>query len=86
MNLTRGSEDRGFREAPRFLQLTTDLAAYLQQTSLRGSSAFLFFPLLFHPLSRWTKLWGLVCSEPNIAGVFFALQTFHLNSLVIINM
>lgn len=59
----------------------TDLAAYVQQTRLRRSFAFLS-PVVS---STWTKLWVLVCSELNIAGFFFALQTFHLNSLVIIN-
>lgn len=64
------------------LQLTTDLAAYLQQTNLRGSSAFLFFPLCFIQMDKI----GVLCSEPDIAGgFFFTLQTFHLNSLVVIN-
>jgi len=82
MNLTHRSEDRGFGEAPRFLQVITDLAAYLQPMSRRGRLVFLFFGLVS---SRWMKLWALVCSEPGIAEVFFALQTFHLNHLVIIN-
>lgn len=47
-----GPEDRGFR-GPNFLQLMTDLPAYLQQASWGGSSAFLIFVIS----SRWSKLY-----------------------------
>lgn len=69
------SEDRGFR-GPNFLQPMTDLAAYVQQTSWGGSSAFLFFVVS----SRWSKLcfslfWTWYCR-----GIFgpanFSLKQF----------
>ena len=76
MNLTCRSEDRGFKRST--LLLTADDRSCCLPTANKPKRqlCFSFISSVFS--SRWTKLWGLVCSEPNIAGVFFCPANFPL--------
>lgn len=81
-----GSETSHFQESCR--QVSEDLTCYswwqilLLMYSKKAEEAALLCFSLFHPDGQNSVL---VCSEPDIAGVFLVLQTFHWNGLVTIN-